>query len=548
MTPVAYSFSALFLPIPDALEWKKGRIIKSEWSVLQKIQYRAGKILYFLGNVALLPLVTTMNLASRILERFNPAGTKIIKTPYPADLATALPPYFGFADSFLQSSGLGTWASATALKGRSDWSPWLKPEHIEGPKTYRECFVEILKNPAPFIEVLKKLNVTAHRFSLEWAVIEPEPGKLDAEAIYLYRNFIQELKNGGIEPYVTLHHFVQPEWAGDFEQLENIDPFVSYSIKMMELFPEVKEWMTFNEPGVYALQSRIRGVFPPGKQGDFSGAAHVIRNMLIAHCKIYNEAKLRFGDKVQIGITHQWLNFEPMEGNALERIVCYFYAKITHYCVYNFFKTGRFDFDIPLKANVQFSISEKEFAKNNQFLDFIGVQFYGYPRIKAGFNGGEKYPGYKTVNFPIGQTGVTFGSTCPKGGKVTSFGLSFYPESLQSCLTEAAALKKPIAITETGCDARVQKWGDQEFRIDNETQKEYFLKIAPILHRFKDQIKAFFVWTLYRGHLEWDRGQYPALGVVKLTKDKDRNITGFETTPASLYLQKSFQTAQAQMA
>ena len=121
-----------------------------------------------------------------------------------------------------------------------------------------------------------------------------------------------------------------------------------------------------------------------------------------------------------------------------------------------------------------------------------------------------------------------------------SFGPSIYPESLEECLTEAAALEKPIAITETGCDARIQKWRDKEWKIDEEAQKEYFVKIAPILHRFKDQMKAFFVWTLCRGHLEWDRGDFPTLGIAELIKDRSRNITGCKLYPAAELLQKAF--------
>jgi beta-glucosidase len=391
------------------------------------------------------------------------------------------------------------------------------------------------------------MHVTAHRFSLEWSVIEPESGKIDLKAVQLYRTFIQELKKAGIEPYVTLHHFVLPDWVGDFDDPENIDRFATHCLKMMELFPDVTNWLTFNEPGVYAFSTRMRGAYPPGEKGNLIGTAHVLRNLLIAHCKIYQAAKEKFRDKVQIGITHQWLRFVPLEGNFVERSICHILSKITHYCVYDFFKTGRFDFEIATKANVHLTIPEKEFQANRGFLDFIGVQFYGYPRLKAGFNGGEEYPGYKTNNINLGFTGLTFGATCPKGGKTLSFGPSFYPESLEACLTEAAALKKPIAITETGCDARIQKWGEKELKIDDETQREYFEKIAPIMLRFKDQMKAFFVWTLYRGQLEWERGDFPALGVVKFKKDAARNITGSELTPAAKLLQKVFSEKKHEM-
>jgi len=527
------------------MEWKQGEVVKTELSAIEKIRYRSVQLFTLLAGAALLPLAAAVSvgvsLGSRIVSVFRAGPQKPVPPSQPPSLASALPADFGFADSLFQSSGIGTHAAATKLKGKSNWDKWLTPAHIEGSANYREFFVDILRDPRPFISILRKMNVTAHRFSLEWAVIEPEPGKIDAEAVALYRNFIRELKEAGIEPYVTLHHFVLPEWFADFDSLEKIEPFVAHSLRMMETFPEVKNWMTFNEPGVYAFSTRVRGAYPPGGKGDLHGAGQTLRNLLIAHCKIYQAAKEKFGDQVQVGITHQWLKFEPLEGNFLERAICYFLSKITHDCVYDFFKTGHFTFEATARANVHFDVSQEEFQKNRGFLDFIGVQFYGFPRLKAGFNGGEEYPGYKTMNYLLWKSGLTFGSTCPKGGKTMSFGPSFYPESLSACLEEAAALKKPIAITETGCDARIQKWGDKEWRIDDEAQKEYFVKIAPILHRFKDQMKAFFTWTLYRGQLEWERGDFPSLGVVKLQKDRTRTITGCELTPAAKLLRDAFE-------
>src|SRR5262249_42577471 len=46
----------------------------------------------------------------------------------------------------------------------------------------------------------QKLGHNCHRFSLEWARIEPEEGKFDLEVAAHYRNVIQALKVRGIEP------------------------------------------------------------------------------------------------------------------------------------------------------------------------------------------------------------------------------------------------------------------------------------------------------------------------------------------------------------
>ena len=45
-----------------------------------------------------------------------------------------------------------------------------------------------------------ELGHTAHRFSLEWARIEPEEGKFDMEAIEHYRQVLQALKARNLMP------------------------------------------------------------------------------------------------------------------------------------------------------------------------------------------------------------------------------------------------------------------------------------------------------------------------------------------------------------
>ena len=91
---------------------------------------------------------------------------------------------------------------------------------------FGEFFIDILGNPDPFIAMLQQSGSTGYRFSLEWAVIEPNQGEIDPKAIELYRTFITKLKEAGIEPYVTLHHFVHPQWLEDrgaFYTPENIN-------------------------------------------------------------------------------------------------------------------------------------------------------------------------------------------------------------------------------------------------------------------------------------------------------------------------------------
>ena len=62
---------------------------------------------------------------------------------------------------------------------------------------------------------MEQLGFPIARIGLEWARIEPEPGCFDQAVIARYRDEIADLQARGIEPLVTLHHFVNPLWFTD---------------------------------------------------------------------------------------------------------------------------------------------------------------------------------------------------------------------------------------------------------------------------------------------------------------------------------------------
>jgi len=60
--------------------------------------------------------------------------------------------------------------------------------------------------------LLREMNQNAHRLSIEWSRIEPSQGEFDARQIRHYRDVLGELREQGMQPMVTLHHFTSPLW------------------------------------------------------------------------------------------------------------------------------------------------------------------------------------------------------------------------------------------------------------------------------------------------------------------------------------------------
>ncbi|MEN9654272.1 MAG: hypothetical protein RL235_384, partial [Chlamydiota bacterium] len=352
------------LPPPITVDWNDGNSTVHTYNTARKVAHFVKQVFCFFLSLAISPLTLAYDFTACVLrKRQAPKPTPDIQPPPPS----WPPDKRGYACSLFQTSGVGTRYSATpGLRGRADWDQWMdNPRHVIHPEgfDYRDFFIDILTNPDPYIAMLKEQNANAHRFSLEWSVIEPEPGQYDEHAIELYRTFIRKLEENGIEPSVTLNHFVLPQWfinQGGFQRLDNVDLYLRFAKQMLTTFPDVREWWSFNELGVLGFQ-RMREVFPTDIPEGSSTRARVhaagltTMHMLIAHCKLTEYARAH-APRQTIGVTHQWLKFDTETGNPLEKTIAKVLTSLSFQPVYDFFKTGSFRWAFPFMANIRFRI------------------------------------------------------------------------------------------------------------------------------------------------------------------------------------------------
>ena len=110
------------------------------------------------------------------------------------------------------------WGTATAahqVEGGNrgnDWWAWEQvPGHIKNADTSDRACEQYGRYASDF-DLLRSLNQNAHRLSVEWSRIEPAPGEFSKAALAHYRDVLQALRDRGMEPMVTLHHFTNPTW------------------------------------------------------------------------------------------------------------------------------------------------------------------------------------------------------------------------------------------------------------------------------------------------------------------------------------------------
>jgi beta-glucosidase len=206
------------------------------------------------------------------------------------------------------------WGVATAAhqnegdNHNNQWAAWeQQPGRIhQGQRSGKAIDWWNLETAAGDFDRAVELGLNSIRLSVEWSRIEPEPGVFDASALGQYAEMLRMLRQRGLEPLVTLHHFTDPLWLAEIGGWENPlveDYFSRFTARVVEaLGDQVTLWCTINEPLVYAVVGYLDGRFPPGVK-NLRRAMNVLRRMLLAHGRAYRTIH-RLQNNACAGLAH----------------------------------------------------------------------------------------------------------------------------------------------------------------------------------------------------------------------------------------------------
>jgi beta-glucosidase len=111
------------------------------------------------------------------------------------------------------------------------------------------------------LDLAAELGLTAYRFSIEWARVEPAPGQVSLVALDHYSRMVAGCVERGIVPVVTLHHFTLPLWLherGGWLAPEAAERFASYVASLLPVLTPVPWVCTINEPNVVGMVDALR--------------------------------------------------------------------------------------------------------------------------------------------------------------------------------------------------------------------------------------------------------------------------------------------------
>ncbi|NLW89228.1 MAG: glycoside hydrolase family 1 protein [Clostridiaceae bacterium] len=279
-----------------------------------------------------------------------------------------LEPFF-----FDRPFGLGTATAPTQIEGYETDNSWYDWAEIPGkiadgssPLRANEHWVRWKAD----IDLMAKMGIRYYRLGLEWSRIEPEEGKFDESAVARYREELLYLRKKEIRPLITLHHFSNPSWfeaRGAFCSANGSGVFLRYVRYIVTKIEDLcSEYVTLNEPNVYAANGYLFGLWPPGVRS-FIRSVSVMSRLAGCHIQAYRIIHEIYENRaVHVGFANHYRIFRAPSEGFLAQIGIKWIEYLFQDGITRFMITGRFSFPFGLPFTF----------RKGTYCDFIGINYY----------------------------------------------------------------------------------------------------------------------------------------------------------------------------
>lgn len=398
---------------------------------------------------------------------------------------------------------LGASTAAHQVEGNNKNSDCWALEQMEN-SSYKEQSLEAVDHYNRYeedIRLMAEAGLNAYRFSIEWARIEPEPGRFDDKEIEHYRSVLECCKANGITSIVTMHHFSSPKWLisqGGWEDERTVEAFAAYCQYVVSKLGDWMEYVcTINEANMGLQIAAIAhdvmqkmGITP--QVGMNFEMPKEIMAMKAAEAAVFG---LESGQAV-----NTFLSFRSENGDILI-MRAHEAAKKSMKTVCPHLKVGLtlslFDLQVQKGGEEKAKkLWEEDFLHYLPYIrndDFIGVQNYTRKLVDA------------SGALPV-----------PEGAEVTEMGYEFYPEGIGHVISHVAeSLSIPILVTENGIATK-----------DDSRRTEYIKRALAGLKECVDAgipVIGYLHWSLL-DNFEWQEGFAKTFGLVEVNRETQKRI------------------------
>ena len=376
---------------------------------------------------------------------------------------------------------LGAATAATQIEGgdeNNNWARFAREGKIYDKSTpVRAC--DHYRRFREDIDLMADMGIEIYRFGVEWSRIEPSEGVFDVEVIEHYREEIEYMISRGIRLMLTLHHFTNPLWfedMGGFTNKKSVDIYMRFAERMIDAVGDlVEDYVTINEPNVYATNSLFYGTWPPERKS-LSALVKAFSNMTACHIRAYemiHRKRAEMGKApTRVSFANHLRVFAPKnERNLWHRFSAKATAWLFQGAITRAMMTGKCTFPVRRAKGV----------KRGKYYDFVGINYYSRSTV-SGISDGVR-----------------------EGCDRNDLGWEIYHEGLIELSSELG--KKygaPVFVTENGtCD------NTDAFR------PLFVYDQLKLISETDNPIERYYHWS-FLDNFEWREGESARFGLVRV--------------------------------
>jgi len=415
---------------------------------------------------------------------------------------------YQFSDSFL-------WGAATSAyqiegspladgAGPSIWHRFVRtPGHVKDGDT-GDVACDHYRRMEDDVALMKRLGLTAYRFSIAWGRVLPDGrGTVNEAGLGFYERLVDTLLANGIQPMATLFHWDLPAALDDRGGWLNPDVagwFADYAgVMFRRLDDRVKLWATLNEPWVVTDGGYLHGLLAPGHKNRFEApiASH---HLLRAHAKAVQA--YRAVGKHQVGLV---VNIEPKypASSAPEDVAA---TRRAEAYMNRQYLDPVFRGHYPEEMTQVFGEAwpvwpQQDLDLIRQPIDFLGINYYTRNVVR------HEETAYPLKAVPVRQTQAAY----------TETGWEVFPQGLTDTLLW---VKKrygdiPLYVTENGA-AFYDPPAVDSGHVNDPLRLDYYRSHLRAVHdaiRQGVDVRGYCAWSLM-DNLEWSHGFSKRFGLV----------------------------------